>query len=150
MNSELMNPSDGFVQGIDIHTLLPQQEPFVMIDRLLHFDMKAVTTTFGIRQENMFVVQGTFSACGMLETVAQTCAARIGYINKYILGKGIQPGVIGAIRNTEIMGLPKVGDNITTEIVIQEEALGMSLAAATIRLRDNILATTEIKIAIIE
>lgn len=150
MNSELMNPSDGFVQGIDIHTLLPQQEPFVMIDRLLHFDMKAVTTTFGIRQENMFVVQGTFSACGMLETVAQTCAARIGYINKYILGKGIQPGVIGAIRNTEILGLPKVGDNITTEIVIQEEALGMSLATATIRLRDNILATTEIKIAIIE
>ena len=150
MNSELMNPSDGFVQGIDIHTLLPQQEPFVMIDRLLHFDMKAVMTTFGIRQENMFVVRGTFSACGMLETVAQTCAARIGYINKYILGKGIQPGVIGAIRNTEILGLPKVGDNITTEIVIQEEALGMSLATATIRLRDNILATTEIKIAIIE
>ena len=150
MNSQLMNPTDSFVQGIDIHTLLPQQEPFVMIDRLLHFDMKAVATSFGIRQDNMFVGQDTFPACGMLETIAQTCAARIGYINKNILGKGIQPGVIGAIRNTEILGLPKVGDSITTEVVIQEEALGMSLAKATVRLRENILATTEIKIAIIE
>ena len=25
-------------ENIDIHTLLPQQEPFVMVDRLVHYD----------------------------------------------------------------------------------------------------------------
>lgn len=147
MDDKLMNPSDGFVQRIDIHTLLPQQEPFVMIDGLRHFGADAVVTWFSIRQDNLFVSQDTLSAGGLLENIAQTCAARIGYMNKYVLHKGIQPGVIGAIRNTEIAGLPKVGDTITTKVVIREEAFGMSLAEATVKLGEKTLATTEIKIA---
>lgn len=147
MNDKLVNPSDDFVQGIDIHTLLPQQEPFVMIDRLRHFSMDIVSTSFSIRQDNLFVDQDTLSAGGLLENIAQTCAARIGYINKYILHKGIQPGVIGAIRNTEVISQPRVGDTIITEIVIKEEAFGMSLAEATVKLGKKILLTTEIKIA---
>ena len=143
MNDRLTNPTDSFVQGIDIHTLLPQQEPFVMIDRLRHFSTDVVTTLYTIKKDNIFVCQDTLS-------IAQTCAARIGYINKYILRKGIQPGMIGAIRNAEVCSLPKVGDTIITEVLIKEEAFGMSLAKATIKRGEQILATTEIKIAIKE
>jgi predicted hotdog family 3-hydroxylacyl-ACP dehydratase len=150
MNDKLMNPSDGFVQGIDIHTLLPQQEPFVMIDRLRHFSMDIVSTSLSIRKDNLFVSQDTLSASGLLENIAQTCAARIGYINRYILHKGIQPGVIGAIRNTEVISLPRVGDSIITDVVIKEEAFGMTLAEATVKRDKEVLATTEIKIAIKE
>lgn len=150
MNDKLMNPSDGFVQGIDIHTLLPQQKPFVMIDRLRHFSMDIVSTSLSIRKDNLFVSQDTLSASGLLENIAQTCAARIGYINRYILHKGIQPGVIGAIRNTEVISLPRVGDSIITDVVIKEEAFGMTLAEATVKRDKEVLATTEIKIAIKE
>ena len=148
MHGDLVNPTDEFVQGIDIHTLLPQQEPFVLLDRLMHFSTDKVQTQLRIREDCMFVSQGTLSANGLLENIAQTCAARIGFISRYILNNDIKPGVIGAIRNAEIIGLPKVGDTITTEVVIREEAFGMSLAEATVKLGDKVLATTEIKIAI--
>jgi predicted hotdog family 3-hydroxylacyl-ACP dehydratase len=143
-------PPDSFVQSINIHTLLPQQESFVMIDALKHFSMSVVETTLHISPENLFVEQESLSASGMLENIAQTCAARIGYINKYILKKDIQVGFIGAVRNMEIVCLPKIGDTITTTVTIVEEAFGISLATATIKLGDKTLATTEIKIAVKE
>lgn len=143
-------PPDSFVQSINIHTLLPQQEPFVMIDALKHFSMSVVETTLHIRPENLFVEQESLAASGMLENIAQTCAARIGYINKYILKKDIQVGFIGAVRNMEIACLPKIGDIITTTVAIVEEAFGISLATATIKSGDKTLATTEIKIAVKE
>jgi predicted hotdog family 3-hydroxylacyl-ACP dehydratase len=143
-------PPDSFVQSINIHTLLPQQEPFVMIDALKHFSMSVVETTLHISPENLFVEQESLSASGMLENIAQTCAARIGYINKYILKKDIQVGFIGAVRNMELVCLPKIGDTITTTVTIVEEAFGISLATATIKLGDKTLATTEIKIAVKE
>ena len=87
---------------------------------------------------------------GLIENVAQTCAARIGYINKYILKKDIQIGFIGAVRNMDIVCLPKVGTDITTEIVVQEEVLGITLATATVTSQGIKLATAEIKIAIKE
>ena len=148
MRGELINPTDEFVKNIEIHTLLPQQEPFVLIDQLMHFSTNKVLTQLRIREDCMFVSHGTLSASGLLENIAQTCAARIGFISRYILNNDIKPGVIGAIRNAEITSLPKVGDTITTEVVIREEAFGMSLAEATVKLGEKNLATTEIKIAI--
>lgn len=148
MHGELVNPTDEFVQGIDIYTLLPQQEPFVLIDKMMHFSTDEVQTQLCIREDCMFVSQGTLSASGMLENIAQTCAARIGFISRYIFNNDIKPGVIGAIRNATINSLPKVGDTITTEVIIREEVFGMSLAEATVKLGEKTLATTEIKIAI--
>ena len=140
--------SPEFVASLDVHELLPQQEPFVMIDRLTHFDMRRVTTATVVRDECLFVENGVMNAFGLTENIAQTCAARIGYINKYILDKGIQVGFIGAIRNLTVECLPKVGDRLDTEVEIEEEVFGMLLAKATVRSGEKRLATTVMKIAI--
>ena len=141
-------PLDAFVAAIDVHELLPQQEPFVMIDRLTHFDMRRVTTATVVRDECLFVENGVMNAFGLTENIAQTCAARIGYINKYILDKGIQVGFIGAIRNLTVESLPKVGDRLDTEVEIEEEVFGMLLAKATVRNGGKTLVTAVMKIAI--
>lgn len=141
-------PSKEFLRTIDIHKLLPQQEPFVMTGTLIHFEMNKLVTEFVIPEDNLFVNDGKFSATGLIENMAQTCAARIGYINKYILLRGIQIGYIGAIRNLEIMELPSVGDLITTEVNIQEEVFGMLLADANVKCGDKVIASTEMKIAV--
>ena len=143
-------PSDAFVQGIDVHTLLPQQEPFVMIDKLTHFDMVRVATSTEVRVDNMFVEKGVLSVSGLTENIAQTCAARIGYINKCILKKGIQIGFIGAIRNLVVNRLPSVGERIDTEVVVEEEIFGMVLATAEIKSSTETLVSTVIKIAVKE
>ena len=140
--------TEEFLRNIDIHELLPQQEPFVMIGKLVAFDEKRTVTETVIKEDNIFVCDGVFSASGLVENIAQTCAARIGYVNKYILKKGIQLGFIGAIRNLEIIGCPKVGDVITTCVTVIDDVLGMTLANGVVTCNGMTLATTEIKIAV--
>ena len=148
MNMDFKQPTEAFLRGIDIRELLPQQEPFVMISRLTHFDMVRTVTETEVSAQNIFVENGHFTASGLIENIAQTCAARIGYVNKYILQKGIQIGFIGAVRHMEILRLPKVGDIITTTVDVKEEVFGMTLAEATVSCGDQTLVTTEMKIAV--
>lgn len=147
-NIDPINPSEQFLRQIDIHTLLPQQEPFVMIGRLVHFDKTVTTTETTIMADNIFVENGRMSASGLMENIAQTCAARIGYVNKYILKKGIQIGFIGAVRNYEIIQLPQVGDVVVTRVEVKEEVFGMMLAEATITCGGQTIVSTEMKIAV--
>ncbi|MDY4411123.1 MAG: pseudouridylate synthase [Prevotella sp.] len=142
------NPGEDFLRTIDIHTLLPQQEPFVMVGRLTHYDDSGVETETDIAPDNIFVDNGAFSTTGLIENIAQTCAARIGYVNKYILKKGVQIGVIGAVRKLRVNGHPKAGDTIVTKMSIIEELLGMTLAMATVSLGDDLLVSTQIKLAV--
>lgn len=135
---------------IDIHELLPQQEPFVMVGKLIHFDMERTVTNTIIDEKNIFVEDGVFTASGIIENIAQTCAARIGYVNKYILKKGIQLGFIGAIRNMNLVRLPKVGETIETTITTVEEIFGMTLVTATVKVGDEVIAESEMKIALSE
>ena len=148
---EILNagqPSEAQLRQIDIHELLPQQEPFVMIGKLIHFDQNMTVTETLVQEENIFVDGGRFSAAGLMENIAQTCAARIGYANKYILKKDIQLGFIGAVRNFEVKALPKVGDTLVTRVEVKEEIFGMTLAYATIECDGEVLVSTEMKIAI--
>ena len=148
MKSDFKQPTEAFLRGIDIHTLLPQQEPFVMVDRLIQIDEKSFATETLVKAENIFVDDGLLSASGLIENIAQTCAARIGFVNKYILQKGIQIGFIGAVRNLEILSLPQVGQTITTKVEVVEEVFGMTLAKATVTCEGETLVTTEMKIAL--
>ncbi|MDO4214184.1 MAG: pseudouridylate synthase [Bacteroidales bacterium] len=139
---------DEFIRSIDVHTVLPQQEPFVMIGCMTHFEMTTSTTETLIREDNIFVDNGCFSASGMMENIAQTCAARVGYYNKYILHKDVQVGFIGAVRNYSIKALTRVGQIITTKVDIVEEVFGMTLANAEVRCGEQLLATAEIKLSV--
>ena len=138
------------IRAIDVHELLPQQEPFVMIGCLTHVDDVRTVTETRISDTNIFVDNGLFSASGLIENVAQTCAARIGFVNKFIRNSGIQIGVIGAVKNLTIHSLPSVGQTITTTVDLVSEILGMTLAKATVTIGEEVILTTEIKIGIRE
>lgn len=143
-------PDEALLRSIDVHELLPQQEPFVMVGRLVQLDDVRTVCETDIKADNLFVEDGVFSAEGMIENIAQTCAVRIGYVNKYIFHKDVQIGFIGALRNMEVLGLAAVGETITTVVDVQEEVFGMSLASAVVRQGNRTLMTTEMKIAVKE
>ena len=145
---EITQITEEYLRSIDVHTVLPQQEPFVMVGTLTHFELVTSTTETSIEEENIFVNDGKFSASGMMENIAQTCAARIGFYNKYILKKDVQVGFIGAIRNYVVHSLPEVGSTIVTKVDILEEIFGMTLANAEIRFNDEVVATAEIKLSV--
>ena len=136
------------LRAIDIHELLPQQEPFVMIGCLTQIDEVRTVTETVISLQNIFVDDGQFSASGLIENIAQSCAARIGFVNKYILHNGIQIGVIGAVKNFQVVSLPKAGQTINTTVDTVSEVFGMTLAKATVTCEGEVLATTDIKIGV--
>ena len=138
------------LKEIPIRELLPQQEPFVMVDNLIHFDEKKTCTRFTIRQDNLFVEAGCLNACALAENIAQSCAARLGYVNKYILKRSIQIGFIGAIRAMKVFDTPKVGDVLDTTIEVVEQIMDLTLVTATIKVGEKTLATAEMKIALAE
>lgn len=136
--------------AIDVLDLLPQRPPFVMIDKLLYYDEKKTVCSFFVREENLFCNNGVLVAEGMMENIAQTCAARLGFINKYILKKGIQLGFIGAIRNFVVNREPNIGDTLITTVVVEESIMGMTLANATVEVNGETIVTSQIKIALAE
>ncbi len=135
---------------IDILDILPQQQPFVMIDKLLLFDEKKTVTELAVRSDNLFFDQGRLSESGLVENIAQTCAARIGYFNKYILKENVKLGYIGAIRKLNIYRTPSEGEVLTTEIEVLEEIFKMTLVSATIKSGSEIIVTADMKIALSE
>ena len=140
--------SEEYLRSIDLHTVLPQQEPFVMVGSLIAFDAGSSVTETLIREDNIFVDDGHFSASGMMENIAQTCAARVGFYNKYVLHKDVQVGFIGAVRNYVVHSLAPVGEMLTTRVDILQDVFGMTLAKAQVTCRGELIAEAEIKLAV--
>ncbi len=141
-------PTEAFLRSIDIHELLPQREPFVMIGALTAFTMKKIVTETVVRPEGPLHDGDALSAAGLVENVAQTCAARIGYINKYILHRGIDVGYIGAVRSFSVRALPKAGTRLVTSVEVLEEVFSMTLVSATVTAEGEVIAAGEMKIAV--
>lgn len=120
----------------------------VMVDRLLHCDTVVTETELTVSKDNIMVEDGRMSAIGLIENVAQTCAARMGYIN-LTSGKEVRVGVIGALRDMTIHSLPEVGSTIKTRIEVSDEVFGMTLAQAESRCGDMLLCSGTIKIALL-
>lgn len=135
-------------EEIDILTLLPQRPPFVMVDRLVHYDSVKCVTRLEIKEDNIFVEDGKFTSSGLIENIAQTCAARMGYINQFLNNDTVKLGFIGAIKNLNIVKLPGVGQTIETSIEIVEEVFQMTLVNAAITLDGEVIVTSEMKIAL--
>lgn len=141
-------PDDAFVQGIDVLTLLPHRSPFVMVGRMEHFDMQSCTSSFIISADNAMVWHGALSETGMLENVAQTCALRIGYLNRYIYSREVRPGYIGAIDRVAVHSLPRVGERIETKVEVLAELSGYIMVHASVGTDDRVLLEADVRLAV--
>ena len=138
---------NGNVSEVDILELIPQRPPFIMVDRLLHFDRIVTTAEFAVREDNIFLEGDELQPEGLVENIAQTCAARIGYVN--LMNKeSVRLGFIGAVRSLSILGTPKIGETIETTITVKEEIFQMTLVDAEIRLNGSVIVNAEMKIAL--
>jgi predicted hotdog family 3-hydroxylacyl-ACP dehydratase len=135
-------------EKIDILEIIPQRPPFVMVDKLIYCDKETTKTALRVREDNIFVENGCLSAPGLIENIAQTCASRMGYINKYIYNETVKIGFIGAIRNQDIVRLPVVSETLITQIKTVEEVFQMTLVTASVHIDSELITSCEMKIAI--
>ena len=134
-------------RDIDILELLPQRPPFVMVDHLVDYSETQTTCELTIRKDNVFCENGELAAAGLIEHIAQTCAARLGYYNKYVLKVGVRLGFIGEVKDLEIVRLPREGETLNTTIVVMQEIFDVTLVTAEVRVGEETIATTRLKIA---
>lgn len=135
------------LRNIDILTLIPQRPPFVMIDYLVHFDRVDTRSELCVREDNIFFENGHLSAAGLVENIAQTCAARMGYIN-LISNEPVKLGFIGAVRNLVVHRTPMEGELLSTTISVKEEIFQMTMVNATVKVGEEVLVECEMKIAL--
>lgn len=133
----------------NITSVIPQREPFVMVDELIYADEILARTAFRANEENILVEDGKFSEAGLVENMAQTAAAHAGYFS--IQNKEtVKTGYIGAIKNLEIFSLPDVGETLITEIKIINQVFNVSIIEAKVYCADILAAGCEMKIFIEE
>jgi predicted hotdog family 3-hydroxylacyl-ACP dehydratase len=132
---------------IPITSLIPQRPPFVMVDRVLSCDLSEAVTEFTVREDNIFLDDGLLSPAGIIESMAQSCAARMGCVNR-MHGEAVKIGFIGDIRNCQIIRQPRCQEVLTTHVNIIEDVFNLTLANVTVNAGDEVIATARIKIAL--
>jgi predicted hotdog family 3-hydroxylacyl-ACP dehydratase len=118
-----------------------------MIDQLLSCDEVSSVTALQIRDNNVLVNNGELSEAGLIENIAQTAAAGVGYLAM----KNKQPiltGYIGAIKNFEVFALPHAGDFIETEVVVENQIFDVTIISGSVKYKGTLLAKCEMKIFI--
>lgn len=131
----------------DILSLIPQRAPFVMADILVSADDTGATTHFEVRSENMFVVNNRLTGPALIENIAQTAAARMGYLCRQ-RNEEVPVGFIGAVQQLKIFKLPAVGDLLTTIITIKNLVFDVTVVSGKITVDGEDIAQCEMKIFI--
>lgn len=129
----------------NILELIPQRRPIVMVDKFLGIEDNVSRTEFAISKDNIFVDNGEFSECGLIEHIAQSAAARVGYIFK-TKNMPIPIGYIGSVNDFKLIESPKVGDILSTTIEILQEVFNITLIKAQCMVNDKEVATCKMKI----
>ncbi len=136
------------LQGSEITKYIPQQPPFVMVDKLYTINEKRIHTGLTIEVENMLVNNGVFQESGLVENMAQSTALFAGFLAKK-LGKTPPIGFIAGIKDLEIIRLPSAGETIFTKVELTNEVLEMQIVQAENRDSDDqLLGRCEMRIFI--
>jgi len=136
-----------------IKKLIPQKDPFVMIDKLLYFDTEKVVSGLKVTSDNILTSDEYFTEGGLIENMAQSIALHRGYRGYVNRGKDEKPktGFIGSIKHATIHSLPKIGTELITTVEIIAEIMQVSLVEIRVNDEDgNLIASSEMKTIIVD
>jgi len=134
-------------QGEELHNYIPQRPPVNMIDRLEEATSTRVISGLLISSDNIFVDNGVLREPGIIENIAQTAAAGVGYVQK-VQGLPVKLGFIAAIRDLRINTLPKVGKTLKTTIDVVNEVLDVTIVRGSVYDGRELIADCEMRIFI--
>ncbi len=134
------------MKKVSITRLLPQREPILMVDELVHAEEDQAETSFEIRADNYFIEKDRLAEVGLIEHIAQSASAFAGY--KAMETGAIEPpvGLIGEIKRFHCYRCPQVGEVLHTTIRMGAEVAGITLLTGEVRIQEEIIADTQMKI----
>ncbi|HLP49737.1 MAG TPA: hypothetical protein VK154_02575 [Chitinophagales bacterium] len=111
------------ISGEQLENLIPQKHPFVLISSLKEVNEKTCVTTFKINSDHVLCANGRLSLAGLLENMAQSSGCKLGY-EDFMEGKKARVGFIGEVRDFQFTRLPAAGEELVTEITIENKVFG--------------------------
>src|SRR5690349_19299265 len=128
-----------------ITQFIPQRQPFVMIDELLEATDTAATSTFKILPENILVDAGRFTEPGLIENIAQTAAAMVGY-QCTIQQVPVPVGFIAAVKDLKVLALPPIEAVIQTQIQVTNTVMDVTIVQGKVEQSGKLLCSCEMRI----
>ena len=142
-----MSSKEIICQGEELFRLIPQRPPMVMIDRFYGIEEDTSWSGLTVTTDNLFCRDGVLQETGIIEHIAQSAAARVGYI--YMLRKEPVPlGFIGSVDKLKIYNLPEAGMKLFTEITVVQEVFDITLISAQVKTEEELIAECKMKIFI--
>ena len=131
----------------NIAPYIPQRTPFIMVDELVNCNDEEATSKFTIVKENVFVAGTHLEEVALVENIAQTAAARIGYRSAQEQ-KPVPVGFIGAVQNLIIYRKAQLGETLYTTIKIKNQIFNATIIEGEARIDKEIIASCTMKIFI--
>jgi predicted hotdog family 3-hydroxylacyl-ACP dehydratase len=133
------------ISGNELLELIPQRPPMVMIDKFIFSDGTISISGLTVSSTCVFCEKDLLSESGLVENIAQTAAAGVGYECKKD-NKIVPIGFIAAIKNLEIFKLPTIGSELRTEVKIVNQVMDVTIINGTVSCEKNVLAQCEMRI----
>ena len=132
----------------DIESLIPQRPPIVMVDEFMNKDETSCHSTLTISSDNIFLDERNHMiAEGILEHIAQTAAAYIGYRRK-LCNENVNFGYIGDIKRCSICGpMPTAGQELETDVRIVSQIENITMISAETRVNGQTIVNCRMKLA---
>jgi Predicted 3-hydroxylacyl-(acyl carrier protein) dehydratase len=138
---------EAIIHGEGILGLIPQRPPIVMVDSFFGIEENCSYSGLTVTPDNIFCEAGKLQEPGIIEHIAQSAAARIGFIYTR-QGAQVPLGFIGSVDKLRIYDLPEVGMKLFTEITVVQEVFDITLIAAQVKADEKLIAECRMKIFI--
>jgi len=119
-----------------------------MVDEFIYKDETSCHSTLTISSDNIFLDERNHMiAEGILEHIAQTAAAYIGYRRK-LCNENVNFGYIGDIKRCSICGpIPTAGQELETDVRIVSQVENITMISAETRVNGQIIVNCRMKLA---
>ncbi len=133
---------------MNIKKYIPQREPFIMVDKVICATADTFETHFLVKEDMLFLENNCLSEAAVIENIAQTCAAGMGYYREQHAIENNSMGFIGSINKLEVFSHAFVGETISTKVHILHQLDNILLIEGVAQVKDRILVKGQMKIVI--
>jgi predicted hotdog family 3-hydroxylacyl-ACP dehydratase len=117
----------------------------VMVDELVQAGATLAVTRFTILPDNLFLVSNHLGEPGLVENIAQTVAAMVGY-DCHQKNIPVPIGYIAAVKDLKIASLPAEGSVIETTVMITHQVMDVTVVAGKVEQSGKLICSCEMKV----
>ena len=135
------------LKGEDIKLLIPQREPFIMVDEIEATDGTHAVSALTVRSDNYFMLpDNTISETCLIEHIAQSCSALMGCqaLDQHLENPPV--GLIGEVKHFECNHRPQVGEKVCTTIEFGFTFGDVTIATGESHIEGELIAKAQLKI----